>query len=293
MWGKDMAEPITLQELAGASENAQSFDSFLNADATTTVPRRSASDINTLDYYRDYLHGLELVYSQQSGTVTVNGVETKTVTQAVQDAINDNASVFKGDKGNTGTIDVGTTTTGAAGSAVIVTASGTPTARVFNFTIPRGDKGETGNLPNVYSDTTLEAPNIHITSSGVFKRSNDPLNASTRKVGTAAGNLVERDANGYPSNTNAIGVGQTWQNMTASRTANVAYQNTTNRPVQYMVGANSVDGVEISPNGTTWSGIVSGGSADGVKVSPILPAGWYIRAKSVTGNSLYSWWELK
>ena len=42
------------------------------------------------------------------------------------------------------TIEVGSTTTGEAGTEAAVTNSGTATKAVFNFVIPRGDKGETG-----------------------------------------------------------------------------------------------------------------------------------------------------
>lgn len=47
-----------------------------------------------------------------------------------------------GPQGSSGTANVGTVTTGAAGSAAAVTNSGTPSAAVFNFTIPRGDVGD-------------------------------------------------------------------------------------------------------------------------------------------------------
>lgn len=56
----------------------------------------------------------------------------------------------KGDTGNTGTpgtaatVAVGTVTTGAAGSNASVQNVGTANAAEFNFTIPRGDKGEAG-----------------------------------------------------------------------------------------------------------------------------------------------------
>jgi len=50
----------------------------------------------------------------------------------------------KGDKGDTGTIGIGTVTTGAAGSSATVTNSGTTTASVLDFTIPRGDQGVQG-----------------------------------------------------------------------------------------------------------------------------------------------------
>ena len=50
----------------------------------------------------------------------------------------------KGDTGNTGTISIGSVTTGAVGSSVVVTNSGTNTAATLNFTIPQGAKGDTG-----------------------------------------------------------------------------------------------------------------------------------------------------
>ena len=49
-----------------------------------------------------------------------------------------------GQDGQSATIQVGTVTTGAAGSDASVTNSGTSSAAVFNFTIPRGNTGESG-----------------------------------------------------------------------------------------------------------------------------------------------------
>ena len=50
----------------------------------------------------------------------------------------------KGDKGNAATIKVGNVSTGAPGSDVSVTNSGTQGDAVFDFRIPRGDTGATG-----------------------------------------------------------------------------------------------------------------------------------------------------
>ena len=47
----------------------------------------------------------------------------------------------KGEDGDSATITVGSTTTGAAGSSASVTNSGTSSAAVLNFTIPKGDTG--------------------------------------------------------------------------------------------------------------------------------------------------------
>ena len=48
-------------------------------------------------------------------------------------------------KGDAATVTVGTVTTGAAGSSAIVTNSGTSSAAVLNFTIPRGNTGAAGS----------------------------------------------------------------------------------------------------------------------------------------------------
>lgn len=50
----------------------------------------------------------------------------------------------KGDTGDAATIAVGTVTTGAAGSSVIITNIGTTSAAVLDFTIPKGDQGVSG-----------------------------------------------------------------------------------------------------------------------------------------------------
>lgn len=55
-----------------------------------------------------------------------------------------NVEQFIGDKGDAATVDAGTTTTGAEGTNASVVNSGTTSAAVFNFTIPRGNTGATG-----------------------------------------------------------------------------------------------------------------------------------------------------
>lgn len=63
-------------------------------------------------------------------------VETVSIGSVLYDTL-------KGDKGDAGTIEVGTVTTGDAGTDVIVENVGTPSEAVLNFTIPRGDAGYT------------------------------------------------------------------------------------------------------------------------------------------------------
>tara|TARA_R110002073_G_scaffold336570_1_gene535634 strand:- start:3542 stop:4639 length:1098 start_codon:yes stop_codon:yes gene_type:complete len=152
-------------------------------------------------------------------------------------------------------------------------------------------------LATTYALTTLDAPNINLAADGTLKRSNDPLNASTRKVGTAVGNLVERDADGYPSNNNAIGVGQTWQDVTASRSIETNYTNTTGRPIVVKCIFSSSTGttVDLYVGGVVASSSTRVGSSSGSpttkEVGAIVPAGAVYRIGN--GVNSYSWVELR
>lgn len=81
-----MADDI-VQVIQDAREDATSLSEFIYYPANTMVERRLAPSIHTLNYYLDYLHGLELIYSQPTGTVTVNGEEVKTIRQAINDSV--------------------------------------------------------------------------------------------------------------------------------------------------------------------------------------------------------------
>ena len=63
----------------------------------------------------------------------------------------------KGDAGTPATIKVGTVKTGAAGTSVTVSNSGTDLAAVLDFVIPRGDKGEQG-LQGIKGDVGPQGP---------------------------------------------------------------------------------------------------------------------------------------
>lgn len=90
-------------------------------------------------------------------TATAQGLAagaSPTVTKTeVGGVVNLDFGIPKGDKGETGatgatgaaaTIQVGTVTTGEPGTAATVTNRGTPGAAIFDFTIPKGAKGDAG-----------------------------------------------------------------------------------------------------------------------------------------------------
>lgn len=63
----------------------------------------------------------------------------------------------KGDPGTAATITLGTVSTGAPGTPVQITNTGSNSAAVFNFRIPRGADGESGSVP---SGADLNGPGL-------------------------------------------------------------------------------------------------------------------------------------
>lgn len=90
-----------------------------------------------------------------------------------------------------------------------------------------------------------------------------------------------------------IGVGQTWQDVSASRAVSTSYQNTTGRPisVNLSLDAGGNRSVQVSVNNSTWItvGITAGGSK--TPVSFIVPASWYYRINGST--TIDAWAELR
>lgn len=95
---------------------------------------RSGSSPNTMSADID-LNGNDLlnVGSIDVESITIDG------TEFLADEV-----VAKGDPGESASVTVGTVSTGAAGTDVIVTNSGDELDVVLNFTIPRGDTGASG-----------------------------------------------------------------------------------------------------------------------------------------------------
>jgi hypothetical protein len=95
------------------------------------------------------------------------------------------------------------------------------------------------------------------------------------------------------NNTPALGVGQTWQDVTASRSPGTTYTNTTGRSIQLMilVADSGSDGITFTINGITLSrGNLPNQGAD--YISLIIPSGSTYRLV-VGSNSITKWLELR
>lgn len=156
-------------------------------------------------------------------------------------------TVLNGDDNTDVTSRLGEQYPTVAKALKIITGSGTlydgavtteklANASVTGAKIAKGADLDTPKLSATYAATTSDAPNFNIAAGGTLKRSTYTFgSASTRNVGEAVGNLVERGADGYPTKNNAIGVGQIWYAYKSSRSANVTYTNTTGRSIAVFV----------------------------------------------------------
>lgn len=95
-----------------------------------------------------------------------------------------------------------------------------------------------------------------------------------------------------------LGVGQSWQNLTASRSLNTTYQNTSGKPRDVKITTNNSNGTWILQVGASAGSLIdvevfSYPNATSGTLSVIVPDGHYVRAAVQSGSvSLSKWLEL-
>lgn len=151
---------------------------------------------------------------------------------------------------------------------------------------PLGSGTFTIASPNSNNDRTLTLPDATGT---VATTANIPAVASTAEAqaGTNNTNFMTPLRTAEQRNATALGWGQTWQNVTGSRTLNTVYTNTTGRPIAVSVIANlsgstvglNVDGLSVVTQGSTAAGpgnvfaIVPNNST--YQLVGVSPASWF------------------
>lgn len=94
-----------------------------------------------------------------------------------------------------------------------------------------------------------------------------------------------------------LGVGQTWQDVKASRTIGTSYQNTTGRPIMVNIGSDGGSGqaVQVSSDGSTWISLMifatGPGNLERQATAFIVPDTHYYRLSG--GSAAFSWVELR
>lgn len=94
-----------------------------------------------------------------------------------------------------------------------------------------------------------------------------------------------------------IGVGQTRQNVTASRAIGTSYQNSTGRAIVVTIDMDGNDGswyFQVSPDNSTWTTINSkSGNGRAIGIEHIVLSGEYYRLSSLTSSTIDGWFEIR
>lgn len=127
-----------------AASNANNFATSASSSASEAKSYRDAAN-NYAANAKNYSENVNVFLP----SVSDDGVLSWTNKAGLANPASVNIKGDTGDKGDTGTaatIEVGTVTTGAAGSSASVTNSGTASNVVLNFTLPRGKDGKDGGI---------------------------------------------------------------------------------------------------------------------------------------------------
>lgn len=106
--------------------------------------------------------------------------------------------------GRPATVTAGTVTTGAAGSSAIVTNVGTTTDAIFDFTIPKGDQGDSAAITGASASTVAYGNNPTVTLGGTSMSRTFAFGIPAGRPATVAVGSVSTGAPGSSANvTNA------------------------------------------------------------------------------------------
>ena len=143
------ANAKTSADNAGASKEAAQ-SAATTASNFASDARNSANEAQTYKTNAQTYMNNAKNYSENVNvflpSVSDSGVLSWTNKAGLANPASVNIKGAKGDKGTAATIEVGTVTTGAAGSSASVTNSGTASNVVLNFTLPRGKDGKDGGV---------------------------------------------------------------------------------------------------------------------------------------------------
>lgn len=96
---------------------------------------------------------------------------------------------------------------------------------------------------------------------------------------------------------NALGWGQTWQDVSGSRTLGTSYQNTTGRPITVAIGGYGptigTGGafIQVSSDGTSWVNVAWYSDAAVQTATVVVPDTWYYRTQNITALSGGGGWS--
>ena len=179
----------------------------------------------------------------------------------------------------------------AVGGLYIHRASGNP------FIVFSDDDGSTGTPADLAQIRAERGNNVfRLATHGLQDLVSFNL---TTRLGTVAGDptaalgiATQQYVDARPS----VGVGQTWQNVSGSRTHNTTYQNTTGRAIQLSITTTAISqdfDFQVSADGLTWLNAQRIGGIYVNHIAHVIPNGWYYRLAISTETGITYWLELR
>jgi len=199
--------------------------------------------------------------------------------------------------GTTGTLSVargGTGVTSSTGSGNVVLSNsptlvtpalGTPASgNLANCTFPTLNQNTSGNAATA---TAPQSGGSFITSSNIGSQSVNYANS--------AGNGGVTSVNGSTGAVTvaSLGVGQTWQNLTGSRSIGTTYTNSTGKPIMVIVFINAYNGTSILVDGTDIFGTIGSQVNTIYSISFVVPSGSTYNVQYNFGTTTPNWAELR
>ncbi|MGV8917850.1 MAG: hypothetical protein ACOH2R_08630 [Pseudomonas sp.] len=121
----------------------------------------------------------------------------------------------------------------------------------------------------------------------------DQLTIKNTGVATAAAAAVSgKDLTTFDQ---SFGLGQTWQNLTASRALGTTYTNTTGKSIVLFVSANTnaFSNLRFTVNGNLFYGSDQSSGYNNSLMIVVPPGGTYTAAMGAGTQVLSYWWELR
>ena len=247
--------------LVSTSTSQLATTAFVNAEIANATYSKAQLDVGQLDnrYYTEA--EIDTLYDtavKLTGNQTIAGI--KTFSSAIVGNIT----------GNSGTATNATNVSGGYG-----TFSGLISTKVNNASFA----GANDATLSVRGDATYSAI-MSFHRAGAFAVNFGLDTDNKLKVGGwSMGSVYEIYHQGNPQPITGLGIGQTWQDVTASRVLGTTYTNSTGKPIMVAVQGDSagafhnlillVDGTPISH----LQHYVSGGSGSHITVTTIIPTG--------------------
>lgn len=254
-------------------ENALDLLTAIVQDLEDDVERSPKTPVGSTPLsFPEYSAGRNLGWSETTENEIVNSTKTIQEIDAAVDLVNSVTS----------------------GSGVLVSANDTTIGFLSTKIIAGNLITTTINNPSGVETLTIDVSSNPDVDSVILNDTSFSLTIDTDTL-TDDRSVNFQDASGTVALTSdinpSVGVGQTWQNVTGSRSSGVSYQNTTGSPIMVSITASAVsesNNAQVSTDNSTWVTVGGSSNAAAINNSFVVPNDHYYRVQNFS-----RWTELR